>query len=58
MFDFDFFIRLLRNFTITTAARLAAHGCAIYNICFMFFAISTITVLTVTATSLLKTLLV
>ena len=61
IFDFAFFIRLLRNFTVTTATRSAAHGCAVYNICLMFFAISTInsrTVLTFTATSLLKTFLI
>ena len=60
IFDFAF-IRLPRKFTVTTAARLVINGCAVYNICFMFFAISTInsrTVITFTATSLLKTFLV
>ena len=59
IFDFAFFTRLLRKFTVTTATRLAVHGYTVYNICFMFFAISTInsrTVLTFTANSLLKTL--
>ena len=61
MFDFAFFIGFLRNFTVATATRLAVHGCAVYNICFMFFAISSInnrTVLIFTATSLLKTFLI